>query len=238
MDNPTRFPNSKPEGKKKTLYSRFADFLRKYRVVVFAFFGVAILVVLGVFILTEVKSATVKDSSARLEKLDADFATYSEEQDAVKKADLEKALLATADDLVRHGPRLYAAQKALVYKAKIAASKKDWATAEKEWLAIATAVPESYLAPVALEGAATSAEELGVDDRAIADYKKLIDKYGSTAIGIPHAYFALGRIAERQKDNAAALVSYQKIVSSWPDDDWTKLATNRIIFIKSKGLSK
>jgi tetratricopeptide (TPR) repeat protein len=194
--------------------------------------------VLGVGIGTAIIDSAVTASTTRLEKLETDYQLYSNEQDTVKKADLEKALLVSVDAIVKKGPHLFAAQKALIYKAKIEETKNDWSSAEKDWLAIAAAVPNSYLAPIALQGAAVDAEELDANDRAIADYQKLIDKYGSKAIGIPHAYFALGRIAEQSKDYASALVSYQKIVSTWPDDDWTKLATDRIIFIKSHGLSK
>jgi tetratricopeptide (TPR) repeat protein len=125
-----------------------------------------------------------------------------------------------------------------MYKAKIEESSKNWASAEKDWLAIAAAAPDSYLAPVALQGAAVAAEELSANDRAIAAYKKLIDKYGKASIGIPHAHFALGRMAEEAKDYASSLASYQKIVATWPDSDWTKLATDRIIFLKSHGLTK
>lgn len=189
-------------------------------------------------VVTGVRDSAVKASTARLEKLDADFAAYSGEQDAAKKESFEKAFFASADEMIKRGPRLYAAQKASIYKAKIEESKKDWAAAEKDWLAIVEAVPDSYLAPVALQGAAVAAEELGSADRATADYKKLIDKYSATAIGIPHAYFALGRLAEQAKDYSAAMTAYQKIASTWPDDDWTKLATDRIISLKSRGLTK
>jgi tetratricopeptide (TPR) repeat protein len=238
MDNPERTAKAKPAEKKKTPYAQFADFLRKYRLPVLIVFGLAVLAVLGVGIGTAIIDSAVTASTTRLEKLETDYQLYSNEQDTVKKADLEKALLVSVDAIVKKGPHLFAAQKALIYKAKIEETKNDWSSAEKDWLAIAAAVPNSYLAPIALQGAAVDAEELDANDRAIADYQKLIDKYGSKAIGIPHAYFALGRIAEQSKDYASALVSYQKIVSTWPDDDWTKLATDRIIFIKSHGLSK
>ncbi len=238
MDSPARPPKAKPEEKKKTPYLMFADFLRKYRVPVLVVFAVAVLVVLGVLVGTMIHDSAVNASTTRLEKLDADFSAYSGEQDQAKKAELEKVLVASADDIIRRGARLFAAQKAIMYKARISESNKDWASAEKDWLAILAAAPDSYLAPVALQGAAVAAEEQGSADRAVADYKKLIDKYGKASVGIPHAYFALGRLAEQSKDNASALSSYQKIVSAWPDSDWTKLATDRIIFLKSHGLAK
>jgi tetratricopeptide (TPR) repeat protein len=238
MDNPTRPPKGRPDERKKTTSMKFAEFLRKYRIPILVVFGLAILAVLGVAIGTWIQGESLKTSTARLEKLESDYSAYSSETDAAKKADLEKSLLASADDLVKKYPRIFAAHKALAYKAKIEASKKDWAASEKDWLSIVAATPDSYLAPIALQGAAQAAEELGANDRAVADYKKLIDSYSKKSVGIPHAYFALGRLDEEAKDYAAALAAYQKIVSTWPDDDWTKLANDRIIFLKSSGLTK
>jgi tetratricopeptide (TPR) repeat protein len=238
MDSPAQSPKPRHEEKKKTPYARFADFLRKYRLPVLIVFGVAILAVLGVAIGTLIKDAGVKASTTRLEKLEAEYGSYSGEQDAAKKAELEKTVMASAEGVIKKGGRSFAAQKALAYKAKIEEAKKDWAAAEKDWLAIAAAAPDSYLAPIAIQGAAVAAEELGAADRATSDYKKIIDKYGTKSVGVPHAYFALGRLSEQAKDYASAMVSYQKIVSNWPESDWTKLATDRIIFMKSQGLSK
>ena len=239
MDSPAQSPKPRhEEKKKKTPYVKFAEFLRKYRLPVLIVAGVAILAVLGVALGTLIKDASVKSSTTRLEKLEAEYDSYSGEQDAAKKAELEKAVLASAEGMIKNGTRSFAAQKALAYKARIEETKKDWASAEKDWLAIAAAAPDSYLAPIAIQGAAVAAEELGAADRAMADYKKLIDKYSTKSVGVPHAYFALGRLSEQAKDYASAMVSYQKIVSSWPESDWTKLATDRIIFMKSHGLAK
>jgi tetratricopeptide (TPR) repeat protein len=238
MDNPTRSPKGRSEDKKKTTSMKFADFLRKYRIPLLAVFGLAVIAVLGVAVATWVQGENLKASTARLEKLDADYSAYTAESDATKKADLEKSFLASVDAFVKRSPKSYAGQKALAYRAKIEDGKKDWASAEKDWLAIAAGAPDSYLAPVGLQGAAVAAEEQGANDRALADYKKLVDKYAKKTVGIPHAYFDMGRLAEESKDYTSALASYQKIVSTWPEDDWTKLANDRIIFLKSHGLTK
>jgi tetratricopeptide (TPR) repeat protein len=237
MDSPARSPKAKA-GEKKTPYTKFADFLRKYRVFVIGAFVAAMLALVGIAAATMLSDQAVKASTSGMEKLDADYASYSAEQDQAKKAELEKGFIAYADSLIKKWPRRFASLRALTYKARIEESKKDWASAEKDWLAIAGSAPDSYLAPVALQGAARDAEEQGAPDRATADYRKLVDKYGDKAIGIPHAYFALGRLAEQSKDYAAAMTAYQKVASTWPDEDWTKLATDRIIFLKSHGLSK
>jgi tetratricopeptide (TPR) repeat protein len=235
MDNPARSPKAK---EKKTIYVKFSDFLRKYRILVLALFGAALLALIGIAVGTALSDASLKASTSSMEKLDADYAAYSTEQDQTKKTDLEKAFLVSADNVIKQWPRRFASQRAMVYKAKIEESKKDWVSAEKDWLALASASPNSYLAPVALQGAALAAEEQGAADRAMADYRKLVDKYSDKTIGIPHAYFSIGRLAEQSKDYAAAMTAYQKIVSAWPDGDWTKLATDRILFLKSHGLSK
>jgi tetratricopeptide (TPR) repeat protein len=236
MDSPAHSTKSKND--KKGIYSRFGDFLRKYRIAVLVVFGVAVLAVIGVAVGTAISNGRVAASATRLEKLDADYAALSSEQDAAKKAELEKAFVAATEQVAKQYKGQYAAQKALAYGAKVAEAKKDWAGAEKNWLDLIAASRDSYLAPVALQGAAAAAEEQGASDRALADYKKLVDKYASASIGIPHAYFSIGRLSEGTKDYAGALVAYQKVVSTWPESDWTKLATDRIISLKSSGLAK
>jgi tetratricopeptide (TPR) repeat protein len=237
MDATARPPKSK-SSEKKTLYVKLSEFLRKYRMVVLIVFGLAILAVIGVAVGTAIKDSQLKASTASLETLDDDYAAYSSEQDQSKKADLEKTFLASVEKVSKRWKGHFAGQKALAYMAKMAESKKDWVAAEKDWLAVFDAAPASYLAPVALQGAATAAEEQGAVERALADYRKLVDKYSANAIGMPHAYFSIGRLSEQSKDYAAALIAYQKVVSSWPDSDWTKLSTDRIIFMKSSGLTK
>jgi tetratricopeptide (TPR) repeat protein len=223
---------------KKTPYVKFSDFLRKYRVLVLAIFGAALVALIGITVVTVINDGIIKSSTSSMEKLDADYAVYTAEQDKSKKTELENAFISSADEIIKKWPHRFASLRAQAYKAKIEESKKDWSAAEKDWLALAAAAPDAYLAPVALQGAAYAAEEQGAPDRAAAVYRKLVDKYADKTIGIPHAYFAIGRLAEQSKDYAAASTAYQKIVSTWPDGDWTKLATDRILFLKSQGLSK
>jgi tetratricopeptide (TPR) repeat protein len=237
MDSPTQSPRSKP-AEKKTPYMKFSDFLKKYRLAVLIAFGIAMLALIGVAVATVISSSTLKASTASMEKMDADFAAYESEKDQAKKTELEKEVVASAEDTAQKWKGKYAALRAISYKAKIAESKKDWAEAEKNWLDIAVRAPQSYLAPIAIGNAAKAAEEQGAPDRALADYQKLVEKYSDKTIGIPHAYFSIGRLSESAKDYAAATKAYQKVVSAWPDSDWTKLATDRILFMKSHGLTK
>jgi len=237
MDATTRAQAGR-SAEKKTFYTRLSDFLRKFRVIIIAAFAAIVLAIAVIAIVSAINEGAANASSARAEKLVDDYDAYLGESDQAKKAELEKAVLASADEIASKWPRLFAAQRARSIKADVFESKEDWASAEKEWLAAVDAAPTSYLAPIALQRAATAAEELGASDRAVDCYKRLIAKYEGATIGIPHAYFALGRLAEGSKDYAAAMENYKKIVSTWPDDDWTKLATDRIIALKSRGLAK
>ncbi|HRY56210.1 MAG TPA: tetratricopeptide repeat protein [Spirochaetia bacterium] len=220
-----------------SLAQKIADFLRRNRKAFIAAAAAVLLAVAAVAIWSAIHSSAVKNSSSRLEKLEADIAALSSEQDAAKKAELEKAVAAGLDEVAATWPSYFAAQRAHAIKARLAADKEDWAAAEKEWLAAADARKATYLSPVALLGAAVAAEERGAPDKAAEHYQRLVDKHPASA-GAAHAYFSLGRLAEEAKDYAAALGHYEKVVASFPDDDWTKLAKDRILSLKSRGLAK
>jgi tetratricopeptide (TPR) repeat protein len=223
---------------KKSFNESLEDFLRGNRTLLIVV-GVAILVgIAGLAIGSAVSSAAAISSTQRIEKLSEDFSSWASEQDATKKAAAEKTLVANLDTVVAKWPRQYAAARALSMKARIAEQNKDWVSAEKDWLLISSRFGKSYMAPLALQNAAVAAEERGSTDQAIAHYKAVLKGYSGKTVGIPHVYFALGRLAEGSKDYAGAAENYGKLVSTYPDDDWTKLAKDRIIFLKSQGLTK
>jgi tetratricopeptide (TPR) repeat protein len=225
------------ENDKKSISQAISDFLRKYRVIFLALLGAIVAAVLVIAIWTWIHSATLKASTARLEKVEDDMTALSSEQDATKKAELEKSIAAGLDEIIAKWPRQFAGVRARVLKARKAAEAKDWAAAEKDWLAAADASGKGYLAPVALEGAAVAAEERGAPEKAAEYYKRLVDNFPKAA-GAAHAYFSLGRLAEDSKDYTSAIGHYEKVVATYPDDDWTKLAKDRILSLKSRGLAK
>jgi len=239
MDSASRSSKAKAAAEEKNRVTNLvSDFLRKYRVILLGVLAAVVLAVIVVAIWTAISEGQAKTATIGIEKAEDALAAYQGEQDQSKKADLEKNLLASLDKVISSWPRLYAAQKAHTIKAQLDADKKDWEGAEKEWLAASTILPNDFLAPLALQGAATAAEERGANDKAAEYYKRLIDKYTNKSVGIPHAFFALGRISEESKDYAAAASYYEKIIAGYPDDDWTKLAKDRILFMKSQGLAK
>lgn len=225
-------------GEKKTFSEKLSDFLRANRILLLSILGALVLGIAAVAIVTGITNAQANSSSERIEALTQDLGTWASEQDPNKKAEAEKLLVASLTEVTTKWPRQFAAARAYSLLARIAEQNKDWTSAEKDWMAVADKFPSTYLAPIALQNAAVAAEERGANDAALAHYKAFTDKYVGKSVGIPHAYFSMGRIAEDSKDYASALVSYEKLASIYPDDDWTKLAKDRIIFLKATNTGK
>jgi tetratricopeptide (TPR) repeat protein len=237
MNNATRAPSEKNSDKKR-LSQKVDDFLRANRLVLFILLAVVVLAIASVATYSGVTNAQANASTARVEKLSEDLGAWAGEQDATKKAASEKTIVSGLREVTTKWPRQFAAARALSLLARIAETNKDWEGAEKDWMAVYEHFPKTFLAPVALQKAAAAAEERGANDVAIAHYQALVDKFPSATIGLAHALFAIGRLSEESKDYAAAVTTYQKLMSSYPDDDWTKLAKDRIIFLKAHGFSK
>lgn len=234
MNSTTR---SHKEQEQLSFNQKVSDLIRKYRTALLIVLGAILLAVIVVALWSAIHGAAVKSSTLKLEKVEDDVVALSSEQDATKKAELEKTVSADLDAIIAKWPRLYAGQRAHALKARLAAEKKDWAAAEKDWIAVVDANKSSYLAAVALQAAAAAADERGAPEKATEYYKRFVDKYPNAA-GLAHAYFSLGRLAEEGKEYAGAQGYYEKVVAGYPDDDWTKLAKDRILSLKSRGLTK
>jgi tetratricopeptide (TPR) repeat protein len=237
MTNQTR-PQREQNQEKKTASEALGDFLRKYRLPLLGTLGAIVAVTIAIAVGTGVHQARIRTSTLRVEKIESDFESWSSEAEETRKAALETSILGEIDALTAKWPRFFAAQRARVIRAKIAESKKDWSLAESEWVAAADVNPSSYLAPIALQGAAYAAEERGAPEKAAEYYTRINEKSSAGRMGVPHAYFSLGRIAEGAKDYSEAVGHYEKLVAAYPGDDWTKLAKDRILFLKSRGLAK
>ena len=222
----------------KRFVDTLSDFIGKHKpLFITAAVGVAaVLLFIGVF---SIVSNSVTNSSARaMEQARNKITTYSGESDAVKKADLEKALISDFDSIAKKWPKSFAAQEALYSKSSLYTSKKDWAGAEKAALDAAARLPRTYLAPFALELAAVASEEQLKADAAMDIYSRILAQYKDNTPNLPHAYFSIARLKEAKSDWKGALESYDKLVAAYPDSDWAKLAKDRQILLKSKGYDK
>lgn len=166
---------------------------------------------------------------------------FAEEYDTVRaEADEAKKASASADLVASlaafsSSARGYAKARSYAILATVHADLKAWKEAEAAWLASADALPKSYLAPVGIYNAAACAEESGDTEKALSLYQRCADEYGDDFALAGRAMFAVGRINEQSGNAAAALAAYQKILDTWPNDEnWTKLANSRIIFLSSR----
>jgi tetratricopeptide (TPR) repeat protein len=237
MDKNTSRKAAGQAEEKKPLVVKISDFIKKYRTIFLSSLGAIAAVLVVIVLWTTISSTTLRNSTVRMEKAEKDYVTWQAESDQTKKdaslADLEKTL----SDIEKKWSGSYAAQQSLIMQARLLESKKDYEGAEKLWVKASEKKSGSYLAPIALQGAANAAEERGVPEKSLEYYGKIISKYTGSAVGLGHAYFSMGRLNEGKKDYKAALKSYEEAISKFPDEDWAKLAKDRIIFINATKLA-
>ncbi len=222
----------------KSLSRKISDFISKRRVLFLSILGAILAVVLAVGAYTLITQSVRDNSSRALEVARAKVTAWAEETDEAKKAELDAALHGELDTIIAKWAKSFAAQQSLYIKASLFSSKQDWVNAEKYYLDAASLLPKTYLAPIALENAAVSAEEQGKADKAFEYYGKIIADYVSDVPNLAHAHFSLGRLSEAKQDWKAALEHYQKLQSDFASSDWALLAKNRIIFLKAQGYDK
>lgn len=214
---------------------KVSEFVIKKRVIFLTAAGAVLAVLLAVGIYSLVSNAAAENSSRAMEVVRGKITAWNSEKDEAKRAEIETALLADIDNIVKKWPRSFAAQQGLFTKSGLYAYKKDWAAAEAACLEAVKRLPKSYLAPVALESAAVAAEEQGKTDAALEHYTTITTQYKTDTPGLAHAYFSIGRLNEAKSDWKAALDAYGRLLSDFADSDWAKLAKDRVIYLKAQG---
>ena len=221
---------------KPSAHATLNDFLRKNR----TFFIVLLVVLLAAVVIAAVWtivdgriSASAAQALEKVEKSMQEWAKMDAGDASRSKGD---ELLAELDGVASKYRRRYAGQKSLMLAGRVYESREDWESAGKKYLEAADRNPKSFLSYLALQEAARSAEERQDLQEAIRLWKRFVGTAPSTEVGMAHAYFALGSIYEESRQYKEAGESYDKLLSAYPDNDWTKLARDRIILLKSQGL--
>jgi len=230
--------NEKAVEAKKPFTQKLSDFFTKNRTPLLIGIIVILAVLVVVCVYSIVSNSMVQNSSRAMEEVRTKITEWSAETDQTKKDTSEKTIQNDLDAIVKKWPKSFAAQESLYAKSTIAASKKDWPNTEKYAVEAAERSPKTYLAPIALEAAAVAAEEQGSADKAIEYYNRIVANYKVDTPNLPHAYFALGRLAEGKSDWKAALDNYQKLIADFPDSDWSKLAKDRVVYLNAIGRGK
>jgi tetratricopeptide (TPR) repeat protein len=213
---------------------RLNDFMHKNRKIFLAIgIGVlALVILLGVF--SVVSSSIKQKSTMSLELLEADYLAWNETEDS-DRASSVAAIIEKADVLIKKYGKQYAAARALMIKAEILHASKDLAGAEKNYYELAISFPKLHMAPVALSNAAAVAEDLGDADAAL-EYLLKADSMYPGYPGAGRVALSIGRIYESTKKFDKAMETYTRLISAGIESDWTKIAQDRIILLKSQGL--
>lgn len=132
-------------------------------------------------------------------------------------------------------PRLYPGKKALFMKGNIFFEEEKYNEAYKIYKTVSEKYPKSYLVPICLNNAAICLEETEKNDEAFEIYKEITEKYVSEYPNIPHVYFSMGRLSEKKRDFTSAAEYYTILTEKYETSNWTNLANDRIIYLKSSG---
>jgi tetratricopeptide (TPR) repeat protein len=213
-------------------------FIQKNRKLLLVILGVVLLGLIGYGIYTEIVDSARVKATIKIEALQDQFDAWRTEGDATKKAALEKTLESSAQALIAAYPKQYVAQRAYTLMGDYYYDKKDFQKSGDEYGKAATDFPKNYLSAVSLFNAAVVAEEKGDEKAAIDLYGKLVKDFEKTTPLVPHALFSLGRLNESQKDFAKAVEAYSKLQEKYPEESWTKMAKDRIIYLTAQGLWK
>jgi TolA-binding protein len=224
---------SQPEAKPRFL-DRLSAVLQKGRVALLILLIALLVGIVAYFVWTEVQSAAREKSARWAEQAQELESQWTAETDEAKKQSLEKELGDLLDRILSRYPRQYAAQRAYMLRAHMAEQVKDWGKAAESYLALASRFPRSYLAPLSLLNAGVAYEELGDDKQALSSYQRVQQRYKGSYL-LPRVLFSIGRLLETGGDTAGAVKVYNQLEDDHPDSNWTRMARNRIILLKTEG---
>lgn len=227
---------ARPQEKRK-IGDVVAHFVHRARFALWAILIAAAVFLVGYLVWSEVGKKRTIDSTLLAEGAQDLFDTWSSEQDASKKAVLEKDLSDQLDRLVGRYPRQFGGQRGLFLRADLRFEKKAWDDARKDYEDLARRFPASYLAAVSLFNAGVCAEEKGDVEAAQALYMRAVEKYRDSGAS-PRALFDAARLDEQKGAWEDARKKYERLDADYPLSSWTKLGKNRIIALKVQGKLK
>jgi len=225
----TAEPASKPAKFNEKL--GFLILKRRKSILVFAIIILVVKFGLGIYMVFENKAKN--NAAEQLEKLEASYLAIENNSELENKTMLASVIV-EADKLIKAQKGRYPAIRAIVIKAEALYALGDIEGSEKAFADLAESYPRSHLAVVALFNAAVAAEERNELENALSYLLKAENKYFDSA-AIDRIRLATGRIYEKQKSYEKAMEVYLRLTATGTESDWTKIARDRIIFIKTQG---
>jgi tetratricopeptide (TPR) repeat protein len=230
---------------KESFIDKLVNFIQRRRKILLISGIILIIVLVGLVVALEIRKYRLEKSAVMVESIEQQYEEWltvkteaekeNAESSAAAEADsLETEMVQQAETLIADYNGTYAAQKAADILAGIAFRKHDWEKAAELWAALAGKYTNSYLAPIALLNAAASWEEAGKPDKSVEALRTVLAQYSATFPYIPRVLFSMGRFAEKNETFEDAKTHYNRLIDEYPGSSWTKLARDRIIFLRAQ----
>lgn len=214
--------------------SRLLAFIPKFLIGLSIAVGAALIALVVFLVMDGQKNQRLVEATVQLEKLDELHGKYST-ADAASKDGALAELKTAVEAIAAAYPQTYYHQRGEYLLATVAYENKDYSAAEAQFLKTIDVLPMSYLSSVCLFNAAIAAEAAGKNDQAATHLERLAKDFAQTSAEVPRALINLGRLAEEAGEFIKAGASYTRVVDEFPSSDWTKIARDRIIFLKTQG---
>lgn len=230
----------------KDLAQKINDFLAQYRKIVLGIVVCILVAVAGIIVWFVIGENSKKTSVTSVEKIIYELEDFKREDRAKNPsseddaADNEKTVSAAVkeaedkaiEELKTLGSKyssFYAGFRANTTIAEIYFQRKMYEDALKFYELAAKAVKNSYVEGVASFNAAACADELGDKEKALAYYERA-SKVENFPL-IPRALFNTGRLYEALSKKEDAILSYNRLLEKYPQNEWALLAKSRIIVL-------
>ena len=216
---------------KATASAKLNGFLEKNRKPVLITFIVGLVLVVGFIVCAIAVSSTSKKDLAAVE---AYYYSLIDSSTDLEDSEITKRATECIENLAPYSKKGgIAGVRANMLSAELAYILADYEGAISYYDAAIAKGKKSYTAPICMYNKASCYEEIGKLAEAAESYKAAAE---FTDFGmVTHAYFSLGRVREAQGDYAGAVEAYTSAKDSYADDEWSNLATTRIIELQSQG---
>lgn len=221
---------------KVSVKENVAHFIQRFRIFLISFLVLVAVGIIVAAVYQGISSASSNAVTKVTEELETAYENLKSAKDDTEKLAFQKIFDEVSQKIEKSYSGSFAQQRCDYYQGNLKFAAKDFGGAEIAFAKAAKDLNSSYLAPIALMNAAISAEENLNTPKTVSYLTDLVQNYAKTSALAYRAQFNLGRLAESQKQWAVAKDVYQKLLDSFGSSSWTKLARDRIIYLKAQGL--
>ena len=216
---------------KKRIGLRIAAWIQKFKKILIIVSAGILAVVIIIGLVNYFGSSKNQKANALLTQFEQVYFEWSSVEDSAKE---QKAsdLSALFEDIEKNYKSTYAYQRALFLMGDHYYYTEEWDKCIEAYENTASLFPDSYLAPISLFNAAAAKEEKGDSDGALENYLSLSDDYHNNPLA-PRSMFSAGRLKESASKDEA-ITQYNLLLENYPQSNWTNLARNRIIELRTE----